>query len=106
MNLRNATDRDSVPPLQVWAGLTTECQARVIQFLAQLAANLLTQVSVPTPRRSPDVDTVPHPEDPTPSPRPSRPDLRPSIHWDPGARAPRQRRSAVRSGPPRTRLGM
>jgi len=47
MNLRNAQNRDSAPPLQVWAGLTTECQARVIQFLAHLAANFLTQVSVP-----------------------------------------------------------
>src|SRR6516165_8940084 len=106
MSFLNAQNRDPAPPLQVWAGLTAECQARVIQFLAHLAANFLTQVSVPTPRRSPDVDTVPHPEDPTPSPRASRPDLRPSIHWDPSARAPRQRRSAVRSGPPRTRLGM
>jgi hypothetical protein len=44
----------SVPPTQVWAGLTTECQARVIQFLARLASNLVTQESVPTPRRSPD----------------------------------------------------
>jgi hypothetical protein len=55
----------SVPPTQVWAGLTTECQARVIQFLARLASQLVTQESVPTPRRSPDDDPVLCLEDPT-----------------------------------------
>jgi hypothetical protein len=54
----------SVPPTQVWAGLTTECQARVIQFLARLASNLVIQESVPTPRRSPDDDSVLCLEDP------------------------------------------
>ena len=54
----------SVPPTQVWAGLTTECQARVIQFLARLASHLVTQESVPTPRRSPDDDPVLCLEDP------------------------------------------
>jgi hypothetical protein len=44
----------SVPPTQVWAGLTTECQVRVLQFLARRASNLVTQESVPTPRRSAD----------------------------------------------------
>ena len=54
----------SVSPTQVWAGLTTECQARVIQFLARLASHLVTQESVPTPRRSPDDDPVLCLEDP------------------------------------------
>jgi hypothetical protein len=54
----------SVPPSQVWAGLTTECQARVIQFLARLASKLVTQESVPTPRRSPDDEPVLCLEDP------------------------------------------
>jgi hypothetical protein len=54
----------SVPPTQVWAGLTTECQARVIQFLARLASQLVTQESVPTPRRSSDDDPVLCLEDP------------------------------------------
>jgi hypothetical protein len=40
----------SVPPTEVWSGLTTECQARVIQFLARLASNLVTEESIPTPR--------------------------------------------------------
>jgi hypothetical protein len=57
-------NRASVPPPQVWAGLTTECQARVIQFLARLASNLVTQESVPTPRRSPHDDPVLCLEDP------------------------------------------
>ena len=54
----------SVPPTQVWAGLTTECQARVIQFLARLASHLVTQEPVPIPRRSPDDDPVLCLEDP------------------------------------------
>jgi hypothetical protein len=54
----------SVPPTQIWAGLTTECQARVIQFLARLASNLVTQESVPTTRRSADDDPVLCLEDP------------------------------------------
>ena len=54
----------SVSPTQVWAGLTTECQARVVQVLARLASQLVTQESVPTPRRSPDDDPVLCLEDP------------------------------------------
>ena len=54
----------SVPPSQVWSGLTTECQARVIQFLARLASPLVTQESVPTPRRSADDEPVLCLEDP------------------------------------------
>jgi hypothetical protein len=34
MSVRITQDGVSVPPTQVWSGLTTECQARVIQFLA------------------------------------------------------------------------
>jgi hypothetical protein len=54
----------SVSPAQVWAGLTTECQAHVIQFLARLASHLVTQESVPTPRRFPDDDPALCLEDP------------------------------------------
>ena len=68
MSLHNVQNRDSAPPLQVWAGLTTECQARVIQFLARLASHLLTQESVPTPRRSADDDPLVCLEDPAGSP--------------------------------------
>ncbi len=58
----------SVPPTQIWAGLTIECQARVIQFLARLASHLVTQESVPTPRRSADDDPLVCLEDPAGSP--------------------------------------
>ena len=58
MSVRIAHNGFSVPPAQVWAGLTTECQARVIQFLARLASNLVTEESIPTPWRSPDDDAV------------------------------------------------
>jgi hypothetical protein len=61
---RITQNRASVPPTQVWADLTTECQARVVQFLARLASKLVTQESVPTPRRSADVDPVLCLEDP------------------------------------------
>ena len=54
----------SVPPTQVWAGLTTECQAHVIQFVARLASKLVTQESVPTPRRSADDQPILCLEDP------------------------------------------
>jgi len=64
MNVRITKNRASVPPTQVWAGLTTECQARVVQVLARLASQLVTQESVPTPRRSPDDDPVLCLEDP------------------------------------------
>ena len=64
MNVRITKNGASVPPTQVWAGLTTECQARVVQFLARLASQLVTQESVPTPRRSPDDDPVLCLEDP------------------------------------------
>ena len=52
MSVRITQNGTSVPPSQVWSGLTTECQARVIQFLARLASNLVTEESIPTPRRS------------------------------------------------------
>ena len=38
-----------VPPAQVWAGLTTECQGRVIQSLARLASNLTELRARPDP---------------------------------------------------------
>jgi hypothetical protein len=53
-----------VSPAQVWAGLTAECQARVIQLLARLASNLADPQPVPPPRRSIDGDTSRLPEDP------------------------------------------
>ena len=84
----------SVPPTQVWSGLTAERQARVIQFLARLASNLVTEGSIPTPRSSAD-DSVFCPKDPVGSSRPSSPGLRPPIHHDSGARKHRQRRPAI-----------
>jgi hypothetical protein len=65
---RTAQNGASVPPTQIWAGLTIECQARVIQFLAHLASHLVTQESVPTPRRSPDDDPLFCLQDPAGSP--------------------------------------
>jgi hypothetical protein len=64
MIARIIQDGASVPPTQIWAGLTTECRARVIQFLARLASHLVTQESVPTPRRSADDEPVLCLEDP------------------------------------------
>jgi hypothetical protein len=64
MIARITQNEASVPPTQVWAGLTTECQARVIQFLARLASHLVTQESVLTPRRFADDDPVLCLEDP------------------------------------------
>ena len=43
-------DGASVPPTQVWAGLTTECQARVIQFLARLASESRDPRVCPNPQ--------------------------------------------------------
>jgi hypothetical protein len=53
-----------VSPAEVWAGLTVECQTRVIQLLARLASNLADLQPVPTPRRPTDDDTPRRPEDP------------------------------------------
>jgi hypothetical protein len=53
-----------VSPAQVWAGLTTECQGRVIQSLARLASNLTELQPTPTPWRPTDGDTARRPEDP------------------------------------------
>ncbi len=53
-----------VSPAQVWAGLTTECQGRVIQSLARLASNLTELQPAPTTRRPTDGDTSRRPEDP------------------------------------------
>jgi hypothetical protein len=51
-------------PAQVWAGLTAECQDRVIQSLARLASNLTELAATPTPRRPTDGHTPRRPEDP------------------------------------------
>ena len=56
MSVRITQNGTSVPPSEVWSGLTTECQARVIQFLARLASNLVTEESIPTTRSSLDDD--------------------------------------------------
>lgn len=53
-----------VSPAQVWAGLTTECQGRVIQSLARLASNLTELQPTPTPWRPADGDPARRPEDP------------------------------------------
>ena len=53
-----------VSPAQVWAGLTTECQGRVIQSLARLASNRAELQPAPTLRRPTDGDTARRPEDP------------------------------------------
>ena len=68
MYRRTSLTAQLVSPAQVWADLTTECQARVIQFLARLASHLVTQESVPTPRRSADDDPLVCLEDPAGSP--------------------------------------
>ena len=47
----------SVPPTQVRSGLTAERQARVIQFLARLASNLVTEGSIPTPGALPMIQS-------------------------------------------------
>jgi hypothetical protein len=88
-------NRASVPPAQVWSGLTTECQARVIQFLARLASHLVTEESIPTTRSSLDDDAVFCLEGPAGSSRSPGPGLRPPVHHDSGARKHRQHRSAI-----------
>jgi hypothetical protein len=65
MNVQRAQVPHPVSPGQVWAGLTTECQARVIQLLAQLASNLADLQPVSLPRRPTDDDPSRRPEDPT-----------------------------------------
>jgi hypothetical protein len=65
MNVRLIQPGHPVSPAQVWAGLTTECQARVIQLLARLASDLEDLQPFPTPRRPTDGDTTRRPEDPT-----------------------------------------
>jgi hypothetical protein len=53
-----------VSPAQVWAGLTTECQGRVIQSLARLASSLTELDPAPNSRRPSDGDPARRPEDP------------------------------------------
>jgi hypothetical protein len=55
-----------ISPAEVWAGLTAECQARVIQSLARLASDLAAQQTAhPTPRRPTDGDPARRTEDPS-----------------------------------------
>jgi len=61
MSVQVPPDEPSTAPAQVWPGLTAECQACVIQFLARLASNLVTQQPVPTP-----AEASPWPHGPTP----------------------------------------
>jgi hypothetical protein len=61
MSVQSTPDGHSTAPAQVGPGLTAECQACVIQLLARLASNLVTQQPVPTP---PEV--LPWPLGPTP----------------------------------------
>ena len=65
MYLRMNLPAQPVSPTQVWAGLTTECQARVIQLLARLASDLAAFQSLSTPRSPTDDGTHRFPEDPT-----------------------------------------
>ena len=65
MSVRTVQPGHPVSPAQVWAGLTAECQAHVIQLLARLASNLADLQPVPTPRRPTDGDTARLPEDPS-----------------------------------------
>ena len=64
MNVRTIQTGHPVSPAQVWTGLTTECQARVIQLLARLASDLADLQPFPTSRRPTDDDTSRRPEDP------------------------------------------
>jgi hypothetical protein len=64
MNARTIRPGSPVSPAQVRAGLTTECQDRVIQSLARLASNLTELQPEPTPRSPTDGDTARRPEDP------------------------------------------
>ena len=61
MSVQVTPDQHSTAPAQVWTGLTAECQACVIQFLARLASNLVTQQPVPAPQ-----EALPWPLGPTP----------------------------------------
>jgi hypothetical protein len=65
MSLQTIQSASPISPAQVWAGLTTERQARVIQALARLASNLTELQPLPPPRRPTDGDVARFPEDPT-----------------------------------------
>jgi hypothetical protein len=67
MYLRTNLPAQPVSPTQVWAGLTTECQARVIRLLARLASDLaaIQSLSLSTHRSPTDGDMHRLPEDPT-----------------------------------------
>jgi hypothetical protein len=67
MYLQTNVPAQPVAPTQVWAGLTTECQARVIQLLARLASDLaaIPPLSLSTHRSPTDEDMHRLPENPT-----------------------------------------
>jgi hypothetical protein len=65
MYLRTSLSAQPVSPAQVWAGLTTECRARVIQLLARLASDLAAIQPLPSHRSPTDGDAPRLPEDPT-----------------------------------------
>jgi hypothetical protein len=64
MYLRTNLLAQPVSPTQVWAGLTTECQARVIQLLARLASDLAAIQSLSTHWSPTDGNAPRLPEDP------------------------------------------
>jgi hypothetical protein len=65
MYLRANLPAQPVSPTQVWAGLTTECQARVVLLLARLASEFAAIQPLPTHRSPTDGDHPHLPEDPT-----------------------------------------
>lgn len=95
MSVRITHNGNSISPTEVWSGLTPECQTYVIQFLAHLASNLVTEESIPTPKRSPNDEAVLCPENPAGSSRSAGPGLRPPIHHDSGARKHSQHRPPI-----------
>jgi hypothetical protein len=64
MYLRTSLPAPLVSPTQVWAGLTTECQARGIQLLARLASDLAAMQPRSSHRSPTNGDTPRLPEDP------------------------------------------
>jgi hypothetical protein len=64
MSVRTIPTDHPVSPAQVWTGLTTERQVRVIQLLARLASDLADLQPFLTSRGPTDGDTSRLPEDP------------------------------------------
>jgi hypothetical protein len=85
MTVHDGPTDSSVLPNQVWPGLSPQHRARVVHFLATLAANLIA--SPPDANRT-EVSHVHAPESLQDPPRPPGPpshDLRPSVHHNTGA---------------------